>query len=59
MEKPEAYRPRRVNISASVHMREDCADAVRAYATTQNLSISGAIHKLLRSHPIINLPEVQ
>jgi len=59
MNRPEPYRPRRVNVSASVHMREDCAAAVQAYASGQNLSISGAIHKLLRSHPLINLPEVQ
>lgn len=59
MVKPEPYRQRRENIPASVHMRQDCADAVRRYADQQNLSISGAIHKLLRSHPLINLPELR
>lgn len=59
MEKPEPYRARQANIAASVHMRQDCADAVKQFALCNNLSISGAIHKLLRSHPIINLPELQ
>jgi hypothetical protein len=59
MEKPEPYRTRRHNVAASVHMREDCWVAVEQFAKQSNLSISGAIHKLLRSHPIINLPELQ
>lgn len=60
--KPQAYRvtaePTR---SASVTMRLDCHKAVAKYAAAQTppLSISGAIHKLLRSHPEISLPDLQ
>jgi hypothetical protein len=59
MEKPKPYRLRRHNVAASVHMHEDCFAAVVQFAKQSDLSISGAIHKLLRSHPIINLPELQ
>lgn len=44
---------------ASTHLRLDCAAAVVEYAVAQNLSISGAIHKLLRTHPLINLGDIQ
>lgn len=44
---------------ASTHLRLDCAAAVADYAAKQNLSISGAIHKLLRTHPLINLGDIQ
>jgi hypothetical protein len=57
---PQPYKPpRRETLAASTHLWPDCADAVRAYATAQNLSLSGAIHKLLRTHPLINLPDLQ
>lgn len=60
--KPQPYRrtaqPTR---SASVTMQRDCHDAVVKYAAAQKppLSISGAIHKLLRTHPEISLPDLQ
>jgi len=58
--KTQPYRPYRPKtVSASVHMWADCADAVDKFATTfkPKLSISGAIHKLLRTHPAINLED--
>jgi hypothetical protein len=56
------YRQRHGEHKASVSMREDCYLAVKAYIDKNHerqLSLSGAIHHLLRTHPEINLPPIQ
>lgn len=58
--KPQAYRPNKPpTVSASVHMWADCADAVKRYAASHKppLTTSGAIHKLLRTHPTLDLED--
>jgi hypothetical protein len=61
-QKRQPYRPNKPKtVSASTHMWADCADAVNKYAAQfkPKLSISGAIHKLLRTHPLLNLEDFQ
>ena len=56
------YRQTFGGSKASVSMREDCYQAVRAYIQRnpdQQFSLSGAIHHLLRTHPEINLPPIK
>jgi hypothetical protein len=58
--KKQPYRPiKPKTVSKSVHMWADCYEAVDKYAASfrPKLSISGAIHKLLRTHPQINLED--
>jgi hypothetical protein len=56
----QPYKPKRPRtVSASVHMWADCAKEVRKYAADFDppLSMSGAIHKLLRTHPDLDLED--
>jgi hypothetical protein len=56
----QSYRPSKPKtVAASVHMWADCAAAVNKFAASfkPKLSTSGAIHKLLRSHPLLNLED--
>ena len=60
--KTQPYRPNKPKtVSASVHMWADCAEAVDKFAASfkPKLSISGAIHKLLRTHPLLNLEDLR
>lgn len=42
----------------AVALHTDTYLRLRAYAQQQNLTWSGAIHELLRTHPLINLPSL-
>ena len=58
----QTYQPSKPKrMSASVHMHADCYEAVLAYANSFKppMSLSGTIHKLLRSHPQLNLEDFQ
>jgi hypothetical protein len=60
--KTQAYRPSKPKtVSASTHIWQDCADAIDKFAASfePKLSTSGAIHKLLRTHPTLNLKDFQ
>lgn len=62
MTRKQAYKPvKPKTVAASTHLWADCAEAVNKYAASfkPKLSTSGAIHKLLRSHPLIGLPDLQ
>lgn len=60
--KTQPYRPTKPKtVAASTHLWLDCAEAVDKYAASfkPKLSTSGAIHKLLRTHPALNLEDFQ
>lgn len=40
-------------------IRTDEYEAVRAYADRSQLSFSGALRELIRSHPMVQLPPIQ
>lgn len=42
----------------AVALHTDTYLRLRAYAQQHNLTWSGAIHELLRTHPLINLPSL-
>jgi hypothetical protein len=43
----------------SMKIRTDEYEAVRAYADRLQLSFSGALRELIRSHPMVQLPPIQ
>jgi hypothetical protein len=62
MEKP-VHRPRPLRRPLGRHkkavaLHTDTYLRLRAYAQQHNLTWSGAIHELLRTHPLINLPSL-
>ena len=62
MTRKQPYKPAKPKtVAASTHLWLDCAEAVDKYAASfkPKLSTSGAIHKLLRTHPALNLQDFQ
>jgi hypothetical protein len=62
METP-VHRPRPLRRPLGRHkkavaLHTDTYLRLRAYAQQHNLTWSGAIHELLRTHPLINLPSL-
>ena len=60
--KTQTYKPSKPKtVAASVHMWADCAEAVSKFAASfkPKLNTSGAIHKLLRTHPTLDLEDFQ
>ena len=56
--RPRALRRPLGRHKKAVALHTDTYLRLRAYAQQHNLTWSGAIHELLRTHPLINLPSL-
>lgn len=55
----QQLRPTHGSHPVSMKIRTDEYEAVRAYADRSQLSFSGALRELIRSHPMVQLPPIQ
>ena len=53
------YRASRGNYKCTTSLPSDAFDSVKEYAANHGLSLSGAIHHLIRTHPEINLGAIK
>lgn len=56
--RPRALRQRIGNHKKTITMNNDTYERVNAFARRHNISWSGALHELVRTHPLIGLPSL-
>ena len=56
--KPRPLRQRIGNHKKTITMNNDTYLRVNAFARRHNISWSGALHELVRTHPLIGLPSL-
>lgn len=55
---PRRLRQRVGNYKKTISMNSDTYERVDAFAREHNISWSGALHELVRTHPLIGLPSL-
>lgn len=55
---PRRLRQRIGNHKKTISMNTDTYERVNAFARRHNISWSGALHELVRTHPLIGLPSL-
>lgn len=56
--RPRPLRQRTGNHKKTITMNNDTYERVNAFARRHNISWSGALHELVRTHPLIGLPSL-
>ena len=56
--RPRPLRQRIGNHKKTITMNNDTFERVNAFARRHNISWSGALHELVRTHPLIGLPSL-
>ena len=56
--RPRPLRQRIGNHKKTITMNNDTFERVSAFARRHNISWSGALHELVRTHPLIGLPSL-
>ncbi len=56
--RPRPLRQRIGNHKKTITMNNDTFERVSAFAHRHNISWSGALHELVRTHPLIGLPSL-
>jgi hypothetical protein len=54
----DQLRPLHGSHPVSMKLRTEEFEAVQAYAARRQLSFSGAVRELIRSHPLVQLPPI-
>jgi len=57
-DKPRPLRQRIGNHKKTIAMNNDTFERVDAFARRHNITWSGALHELVRTHPLIGLPSL-
>ena len=57
-QKPRPLRQRIGNLKKTIAMNNDTFERVDAFARRHNITWSGALHELVRTHPLIGLPSL-
>lgn len=57
-QKPRPLRQRIGNHKKTIAMNNDTFERVDAFARRHNITWSGALHELVRTHPLIGLPSL-